>query len=84
MTKMELGQIHRKTRKLMIMYGTKRPKADVDRLCLQKYEGEGDMIELEVCIHGEAHSLEKYLSTLREKFSKVKCPSVWKKQRKSK
>ena len=60
-TKMELEQLDRKTRELMAMYGAKHPKADVDRLYLEKCEGGRDLIGLEDCMEVEAHSLEKYL-----------------------
>ena len=37
-TKMELEELNLKTRKLMTMYGAQHPKADVDRLYLQRCE----------------------------------------------
>ena len=37
-TKIELEELDRKTRKLMTMYGRQHPKADVDRLYLQRCE----------------------------------------------
>ena len=69
-TKMELAELDRKPRKLMTMYEAQHPKADVDRLYLQRYEGRRGLIGLEDCVQVEVHSLEKYLSTLKEKILK--------------
>ena len=69
-TKMELGELDWKTRKLMIIYGAQHPKTEVDRLYLQRCEGGRVLIGLEDCVQIEAHSLEKYLSTLKEKILK--------------
>ena len=69
-TKMELEELDQKTRKLMTMYGAHHPKADVDRLYLQRYEGGRGLLGLEDCVKVEVHSLEKYLSTSKEKILK--------------
>ena len=69
-TKMELEELDRRTRKLMTMYGAHHPKADVDRLYLQRCEGGRGLLGLEDCVQVEVHSLEKYLSTLKEKILK--------------
>ena len=45
-TKMELEELHRKTRKLMTMYVVQHPKADIDRLYLQRCEGGRGLIGL--------------------------------------
>ena len=68
--KMELEELDRKTRKLMTMYGAQHPKADVDRLYLQRCEGRRGLIGLESCVQVEVHSLEKYLITSKEKILK--------------
>ena len=65
---MELAELDRKTRKLMTMYGTQHHKADVDRLYLQRCEGGRGLIGLGDCVLVEVHSLEKYLSTSKEKI----------------
>ena len=65
---MEPEELEWKTRKPMTMYGSKHYKTDVDRLYLQRCEGGGGLIGLKDCVHVEAHSLEKYLSTLKEKI----------------
>ena len=52
------------------MYGAHHPKTDVERLYLQRCEGGRDLIGLENCVQVEVHSLEKYLSTLKEKILK--------------
>ena len=72
---MELEELDRKTRKLMTMYGAQRPKADVDRLYLQRCERGRGLIGLEDCVQVEVHSLEKYLSTSKEKILKEVCRS---------
>ena len=69
-TKMELEELDRRTRKLMTMYGAHHPKADVDRLYLQRCEGGRGLLGLEDCVQVEVHSLEKYLSTSKEKILK--------------
>ena len=52
------------------MYGAHHPKADVDRLYLQRCEGGRGLIGLGDCVQVEVHSLEKYLSILKEKILK--------------
>ena len=69
-TKMELEELDRRTRKLMTMYGAHHPKANVDRLYLQRCEGRRGLLGLEDCVQVEVHSLEKYLSTSKEKILK--------------
>ena len=69
-TKMELEELGRRTRKLMTMYGTHHPKADVDRLYLQRYEAGRGLLGLEFCVQVEVHNLEKYLITSKEKILK--------------
>ena len=70
-TKMELQELDRITRKLMTMYGAHNPKADVDRPCLQRCEGEKGLLGLADCVQVEVYSLEKYLSISKEKILKV-------------
>ena len=69
-TKMELEELDRKTRELMIMYGAQHRKADANRLYLQRCEGGRGLIVLEDCAQVEVHSLEKCLSTSKEKILK--------------
>ena len=54
----------------MTMYGTHHPKADVDRLYLQKCEGGRGLLGLEDYVQVEVHGLGKYLSTLKGKILK--------------
>ena len=54
----------------MTMYGAHHPKADVDRLYLQRCEGGRGLIGLEDCLQVEVHSHEKYLSTSKENILK--------------
>ena len=68
--KVELEELVRKTIKLMTLYGVHHPKADSDRLYLQRCEGGGGLIGLEHCVHVKVRSLENYLSTLKEKVLK--------------
>ena len=67
---MELEELDRRTRKLMTMYGVHHPKADVDRLYLQRCEGGRGLLGLEDCMQIDVHSLEKYLSASKEKILK--------------
>ena len=55
--KMELEEPDWKTRKLMTMYGAHHPKADVDRLYLQRCERGRGLIGLGDCVQVEVHSL---------------------------
>ena len=52
------------------MYGAHHHKADVDRQYLQRCEGGRGLLALEDCVQVEVHSLEKYLSTSKEKILK--------------
>ena len=54
----------------MTMYGEHHPEADVDRLYLQRCEGGRGLLGLEYFVQVEVHSLEKYLSTSKEKILK--------------
>ena len=67
---MELEELDRRTRKMMTMYGAHHPKTYVDRLYLQRCEGGRGLLRLEDCLQVEKHSLEKYLSTSKEKILK--------------
>ena len=49
-TKMELEELDRRTRKLMAMYRAHHPKADVNRLYLQRCKGERGLLGLEDCV----------------------------------
>ena len=70
-TKIELEELDRRTRKLMAMYGAQHPKADGNRLYLQRCEGgRRGLMGLEDCVLVELHSLEKCLSTSKEKILK--------------
>ena len=69
-TKMELEELDWKTGKLIAMYWVQHPKADVDRLYLQRCEGGRGLMGLEDCVEVEVHSLENYLSTLNGKILK--------------
>ena len=52
------------------MYETHYPKADADRLHLQRCEGGRSLVGLEYCVQVEVYIHEKYLSTLKEKILK--------------
>ena len=47
---MEPEELDQKTRKLMTMFGAQHPKADIDRLYLQRCEGGRGLIELKYCV----------------------------------
>ena len=55
----------------MTIYGAQHPKTDVYGLYLQRYEGRRDLIELDVYVQVEVHSLEKYVSNLKGKILKA-------------
>ena len=58
------------------MYGAYHTKADVDRLYLQRCEGERDLLGLD-CVQIEVHSVEKYLSTSEKKIlKKISCSTI--------
>ena len=67
---MDLEELERRTRKLVTMYWAHHPKAVVDTLYLQICEGGRSLLGLEDCVQVEVHSLEKYLSTSKEKILK--------------
>ena len=69
-TKMEIEELDQRTRKPMTMYRAHHPKADVDRLYLQRCEEERGLIRLEDCVQVEVQSLEKYLRNSKEKILK--------------
>ena len=69
-TKMKLEELDWKTKKLMTMYGAQYPKADVDRLYLQRCDRGRGLLGLEDCMQVEVRSLEKYLTTSKEKILK--------------
>ena len=74
---MELEELDRKAKKLMTMYGAHHPKADVDRLYLQRCEEGRGLLGLEDCVQVEVHSFEQYLSTSKEKILKeVGCSRI--------
>ena len=50
------------------MYESHHPKTDVDRLNLQRCEGGRGLLGLEGSVQVEVYSLEKYLSTSKEKI----------------
>ena len=52
------------------MYGAHHPKTDADRLYLQRCEGGRGPLGLEDCVQVQVYSLNKYLSTLKEKILK--------------
>ena len=68
--KMELEEPDRITRMLMTIYEVHHPKADVDRLYLQRCEGGRGLLGMEDCVQVEVHSLENYLSTSNEEILK--------------
>ena len=67
---MEPEKLDQKTREQMTMYGAQHHKADVDRLYLQRCEGRRGLIGLEDCVQVQLHTLEKHLSTSKEKILK--------------
>ena len=56
---MELEELDRRTRKMMTMYGAHHPKADVDRLYLERCERGRGLPRMKDCVQVEGHSLGK-------------------------
>jgi hypothetical protein len=46
----EIKKIDRKTRKMLIMYKTHHPKADIDRLYVKRKEGGRGLLQIEVAL----------------------------------
>jgi hypothetical protein len=65
-TKAELQQMDRKTRKHLTMYGTLHPKADVDRLYVQRYAGGRGLCSIEDMVEKERLALKDYVETKAE------------------
>ena len=61
-------ELDRRRRALMTMHAAHHPKADVDRLYLQRCEGGRGLLGLKDCVQVQVHSLGKYLSTSKEKI----------------
>ena len=51
----------RKTRKVLNMYQSLHPRSNLDKLCLQRSEGEKSLLSLEECVSAEKRSLGQYL-----------------------
>ena len=51
----------RKTRKVLIMYQTRHPRSNVDRLYLPQSEGGKGLLSLEECVNDEKRSLRQGL-----------------------
>ena len=57
----ELGNMDRKTRKVLNMYQALHPRSNVDRLYISSSGGGKGLLSLEECISAEKRSLEQYL-----------------------
>ena len=61
----------RKTRKQLTINGSHHPKANVDRLYLERSKGGRGIISVEDCVLIESASLNKYLSSSEENLLKI-------------
>ena len=60
-TKDEMRAMDRKTRKLLTIYRTLHPQADIDRLYMKRENGGRGMISIEDCIDMEVANLKDYV-----------------------
>ena len=58
----------RRTRKLLIIYRSFHPQADVDKLYVKISQGGRDLISIEDCVNIEAGSLYRYVKAIKEKL----------------
>ena len=65
-TKLELQEMDRKMRKLLTIYRSMHPRADVERLCWKRAEGGKGLQSVEETVHLEAISLAFYLGDNEE------------------
>ena len=68
--KEEMQAMDRKTRKLLTIYRTHHPQADVNRLYIKRSEGGQGLIGVEDCIRVEQASLKKILIAIMKNGSK--------------
>jgi DNA polymerase II large subunit len=59
----EIKQIDRKTRKMLTMYKMHHPKADIDRLHVNKKVGERGLVQVEAAYKTEIINVAEYLNT---------------------
>ena len=67
-TKSELDQMDRKTRKLLTIYRSQHPQADVDRLYWKRSKGGRGLISVKECVEIEKCSLTKYVKESKEEL----------------
>ena len=59
----EIKKIDRKTRKMLTMYKTHHPKADIDRLHVKRKEGGRGLVQIEAAYKVEIINIAEYLNT---------------------
>ena len=59
----EIKQIDRKTRKMLTMYKTHHPRADIDRLYVKRKEGGRGLVQVEAAYKAEITNTAEYLNT---------------------
>ena len=64
-SKDELRALDRKTRKLLMIYRSLHPQADVDRLYVKRSQGGRGLISVEDCVNIEVGSLYQYVVNSR-------------------
>ena len=67
-SKEELRNLDRKTRKLLSVYRSLHPQADVDRLYVKRSQGGRGLISVEDCVNIEVGSLYRYVEASKEKL----------------
>ena len=64
----EVREMDRKTRKLLTIYRTLHPQADVDRLYFPRSKGGRGLMSVEECVAIETKSLSEYFSKCKEQM----------------
>ena len=59
----EIKKIYRKTRKMLTMYKMHHPKADIDRLYVNRKEGGRGLVQVEAAYKSEIINIAEYLNT---------------------
>ena len=67
----EIKKIHGKTKKMLTMYKTHQPKADIDRLYVKRKEGGRGLVQIEAAYKAEIINIAQYKLTLTQIIKKT-------------
>jgi len=62
--KEELEAVDRKTRKMMILYNSLHPRADVDCLYIPRKHGRRGLVSIQECVYMEEQCLSRYINSI--------------------